>query len=62
VREPQAARRAFGIVFQDPSLDGELTAKENLELHAVLYGVPAAIRRQRIENFSPSNSGTAMTV
>jgi ABC-2 type transport system ATP-binding protein len=39
-------RRRFGIVFQDPSLDGELTAEENLELHGVLYGVP---RRQRVE-------------
>jgi ABC-2 type transport system ATP-binding protein len=39
-------RRRFGIVFQDPSLDGELTAEENLDLHGVLYGVP---RRQRIE-------------
>jgi len=40
------ARQRFGIVFQDPSLDGELTAEENLDLHGVLYGVP---RRQRIE-------------
>jgi ABC-2 type transport system ATP-binding protein len=39
-------RRRFGIVFQDPSLDGELTAEENLELHGVLYGVP---RKQRLE-------------
>jgi ABC-2 type transport system ATP-binding protein len=39
-------RRRFGIVFQDPSLDGELTAEENLDLHGVLYGVP---RQQRIE-------------
>ena len=31
-------RRRFGIVFQDPSLDGELTAEENLDLHGVLYG------------------------
>ena len=29
----------FGIVFQDPSLDNELTACENMELHGVLYGV-----------------------
>jgi ABC-2 type transport system ATP-binding protein len=39
-------RRRFGIVFQDPSLDGDLTAYENMELHGVLYHVP---RRQRIE-------------
>ena len=36
VREPLLVRRAFGIVFQDPSLDGELTAAENMELHGVL--------------------------
>ena len=41
-------RRSFGIVFQDPSLDGDLTALENLELHGVLYSVPAAERHARI--------------
>jgi ABC-2 type transport system ATP-binding protein len=43
------ARKSFGIVFQDPSVDDELTAWENLELHGVLYGVPKALRRQRME-------------
>ncbi len=42
-------RRLFGIVFQDPSLDQELTAYENMELHGVLYGVPRAPRHQRTE-------------
>jgi ABC-2 type transport system ATP-binding protein len=42
-------RRRFGIVFQDPSLDQELTAYENMELHGVLYGVGRALRRQRTE-------------
>src|SRR5689334_17858731 len=42
VKEPLLVRRAFGIVFQDPSLDGELTAAENMELHGVLYRVPRA--------------------
>ena len=42
-------RRRFGIVFQDPSLDGELTAYENLELHGVLYHVPRRTRTERIE-------------
>jgi ABC-2 type transport system ATP-binding protein len=51
VKEPLAARRSFGIVFQDPSLDNELTAYENLELHAVLYGVPGNLRIQRIKEF-----------
>lgn len=41
-------RKTFGIVFQDPSLDDELTAYENLEFHAVLYGVPKKIYKTRI--------------
>ena len=40
VKEPLLVRSAFGIVFQDPSLDDQLTAAENMELHGVLYGVP----------------------
>jgi ABC-2 type transport system ATP-binding protein len=39
----------FGIVFQDPSLDDELTAYENLELHAVLYGLDKKAMKPRIE-------------
>ncbi|MFL6278570.1 MAG: ABC transporter ATP-binding protein [Vicinamibacterales bacterium] len=46
---PHDVRRRFGIVFQDPSLDGELTAYENLELHGVLYHVPRRTRVERIE-------------
>ncbi len=34
-------RKSFGIVFQDPTTDDELTAYENMELHAVLYSVPS---------------------
>jgi ABC-2 type transport system ATP-binding protein len=40
--DQDGVRRSFGIVFQDPSLDEELSARENMELHGVLYGVPAA--------------------
>lgn len=43
------ARASFGIVFQDPSLDNELTAYENLEFHGVLYGVPKEERKKKIE-------------
>jgi ABC-2 type transport system ATP-binding protein len=42
-------RRRFGIVFQDPSLDHELTAYENMELHGVLYHVPRRSRVERIQ-------------
>lgn len=47
--EKNEARKAFGIVFQDPSLDDELTAIENLHFHAVLYKVPKKTRDKRIE-------------
>lgn len=43
------ARKRFGIVFQDPSLDGDLTALENMEIHGVLYHVPRNLRKQRTE-------------
>jgi ABC-2 type transport system ATP-binding protein len=48
VRNQLEARRRFGIVFQDPSLDSELTAYENMELHGVLYHVPRHVRGERI--------------
>ncbi|HEX4852179.1 MAG TPA: ATP-binding cassette domain-containing protein [Puia sp.] len=49
VSRQSAARKIFGIVFQDPSLDGDLTAYENMELHAVLYGMDRKTRISRIE-------------
>ncbi|HVU06614.1 MAG TPA: ATP-binding cassette domain-containing protein [Candidatus Paceibacterota bacterium] len=49
VHHPDSARRSFGIVFQDPSTDDDLTAWENMDLHGVLYDVPDDIRRKRIE-------------
>src|SRR5216683_7426932 len=39
LREQAAVRRELGIVFQQPSLDLNLTAEENVRLHAVLYGL-----------------------
>ena len=57
--EPKAARRELGVVFQQPSLDLNLTAEENIRVHAVLYGLypwrplprlmPAGYRRQLAE-------------
>ncbi len=49
VRHPDAVRRDFGIVFQDPSLDDELTAWENMDFHGILYDVPDKLRQERIE-------------
>ncbi len=48
-RQQNQVRQQFGIVFQDPSLDQDLTAAENLELHGVLYHVPKKVRRERSE-------------
>jgi ABC-2 type transport system ATP-binding protein len=42
-------RKRFGIVFQDPSLDDELTAWENMDLHGALYHVPRKLRHERTE-------------
>lgn len=42
-------RKRFGIVFQDPSLDQDLTAWENMEIHGALYHVPRKMVRERSE-------------
>ncbi len=49
VTQQSEARKRFGIVFQDPSVDDELTAWENMDLHGALYSVPRKARRERIE-------------
>ncbi len=48
VREPSKVRKSIGIVFQDPSIDDRLTGRENLYMHANLYGVPASEQRERV--------------
>src|SRR4029453_2781946 len=48
--DPDEVRARIGLVFQDPSLDDQLTARENLRFHARVYGVPRAARRQRIDS------------
>src|SRR5881227_295734 len=48
-KHPREVRRRFGVVFQDPSLDSELTAWENMDIHGVLYHVPRHARRERCE-------------
>jgi len=49
VEKQHEVRQRFGIVFQDPSLDQDLTAMENMELHGALYHVPRKVRKQRTE-------------
>jgi ABC-2 type transport system ATP-binding protein len=48
-REPGGVRARIGLVFQDASLDEQLTARENLEFHAFLYGLSGPTRKQRID-------------
>src|SRR5580700_8056740 len=48
MHDQKQVRRSFGIVFQDPSLDDELTAQENMDLHGILYGVRSPERGKRI--------------
>jgi ABC-2 type transport system ATP-binding protein len=49
VTQQDKVRRSFGIVFQDPSLDDELTAYENMDFHGILYNLPTKVRKTRIE-------------
>jgi ABC-2 type transport system ATP-binding protein len=49
VTERDEVRRNIGLVFQDTTLDGYLTAEQNLRLHAELYGVPRSAVAPRLE-------------
>ena len=49
VREANKVRKSIGIVFQDPSIDDRLTGRENLYMHANLYGVSTSEQRERID-------------
>ncbi|MFQ5574730.1 MAG: ATP-binding cassette domain-containing protein [Terriglobia bacterium] len=46
---PNQVRKSIGLVFQDPSLDEKLTARENLEFHGMIYHIPKKERHQRID-------------
>ena len=48
--DQKKARQRFGIVFQDPSLDAEQTAYENMILHGILYHIPRQLRESRTEH------------
>lgn len=48
VKEANQVRKSIGIVFQDPSIDDRLTGRENLYMHANLYGVPASQQKERV--------------
>ena len=48
-KDKRAVRESIGVVFQDPSLDDNLTGRENLEFHAILYRVGKARREKRVK-------------
>jgi ABC-2 type transport system ATP-binding protein len=48
IRDEDGVRRSIGIVFQDQSLDEELTAYENMDFHGRLYRIPKTLRQERI--------------
>ncbi len=48
-KDQDGVRKAIGIVFQDQSLDEELTAWENMDFHGRLYRIPKDVREQRTE-------------
>jgi len=50
IQDSSMVRKAIGIVFQDPTLDKELTAYENLMLHAYLYNVKRSEMKDRIND------------
>jgi ABC-2 type transport system ATP-binding protein len=49
-RDRDAVRKSIGIVFQEPALDTKLTGRENLEFHAMMYGMGKEKRRRRIRD------------
>ncbi len=48
--DKDGVRKSLGIVFQDPSLDEDLTAFENMQFHAICYKIPKDSRPRRIED------------
>ena len=48
-KEPQEVRRSIGIVFQDETLDRDLTVWETLELHGRIYSMPKSERKERVD-------------
>ena len=50
LEEPDGVRRSIGFVFQDPTLDDELTGRENLDFHGRIYGLKRDVRQQRIKD------------
>ncbi|OWJ54459.1 ABC transporter ATP-binding protein [Pyrodictium delaneyi] len=48
LREPQRVRERIGVVFQEPTVDRDLTAWQNMLIHGLIYGLPRRVVEQRI--------------
>jgi ABC-2 type transport system ATP-binding protein len=48
-RNRDDVRKSIGIVFQEPALDSQLTGRENLEFHAMMYGMGREERRRKVD-------------
>ncbi len=49
VRQQSQVRQSIGLIFQEPSLDEQLSGLQNLRFHALVYNIPASVRERRIE-------------
>ncbi len=50
VRQQGQVRQSIGLVFQDPSLDEQLSGLQNLRFHAMVYNIPASVREKGIDD------------
>ncbi len=50
LNQKNEVRKSIGVIFQDHTLDDDLTAYENLNYHAILYKIPEKTRKQKIED------------
>jgi ABC-2 type transport system ATP-binding protein len=48
-RSRDFVRKSIGVVFQETALDGKLTGRENLDFHAMMYGLKKDERKRRLE-------------
>ncbi|WXG42114.1 MAG: ATP-binding cassette domain-containing protein [Candidatus Freyarchaeum deiterrae] len=49
IKQQNQVRKSIGVVFQDPAIDENLTGRENMEIHSMLYNVPSKVAKQRID-------------
>ena len=59
-KDRDLVRRSIGVVFQEPALDTKLTGRENLEFHAMMYGMGREKRRDRIDEVLVENYSGGM--